>query len=265
MAVMPLAGSAQTAAPITLKPGDVISSSVLNSLFTLVYQNSQLPSVAFLIGTWNCTETLGGQWLFLNNGSGGNYTIDASGLFATRTNTYTFQAGASPNALTLTTSNGYPLWLDATPWNNYPAAIAPNTRLMTTLNLQAPSGRVPDTDYLFTSVGDNVFTLIQTAAVDITGTCHKTSIPPLPVNGLTAAVTGQSVALAWTDANTDQTGYVVQRSSNATWTTISTISSAATVSYTDTGLAAGTYQYQVLATNSYGTSIGSSVVQSVIP
>jgi hypothetical protein len=129
MLVMPLASSAQTAAPITLKPGDVISSSVLNSLFTLVYQNSQLPSVAFLIGTWNCTETLGGEWLFLYGGATGNYTIDASGLFATRTNTYTFAAGASPNALNLSTSNGYPLEFDATPWNNYPAAIAPNTEL----------------------------------------------------------------------------------------------------------------------------------------
>src|ERR1035441_5151100 len=86
--VMPLAGSAQIAAPITLKPGDVISSSVLNSLFTLVYQNSQLPSVSFLTGTWNCTEILGGIWLWANNGGSGlNYTVDASGLFATRMNT----------------------------------------------------------------------------------------------------------------------------------------------------------------------------------
>src|ERR1017187_9547206 len=85
--VMPLPGSAQTAAPITLKPGDVISSSVLNSLFTLVYQNSQLPSAAFVIGTWNCIESRGGGNLLIYGV--GNYTIDASGLFATRTNTYT--------------------------------------------------------------------------------------------------------------------------------------------------------------------------------
>jgi len=71
----------------------------------------------------------------------------------------------------------------------------------------------------------------------------------------------------WVDSNTDQTGYIVQRSADngSTWATIATISDPATLTYVDTGLTSGTYEYSVLATNTYGSSISSTVVGATIP
>jgi hypothetical protein len=258
--LVPLAIKAVTTVPITFNKGDVISASVLNNLFARVNSSTQLPTATRLIGVWTCTETRGGG-AGNANGVGGNFTMDASTLFATRTNTYTITAGATSNALYLSTSNGYPLRYDPTPWTNAPIALAPNTRILTT----AAAGQPVDM-YVITSIGNNQFELTEVAQGN-SGTCVQTGVPPLPPTTLAIAYSNGSATLTWTDANADNTGYIVQRStdSGTTWTTINTITSAATLTYTDTGLTSGTtYQYQVLATNTNGNSIGSSVVQAAL-
>ena len=82
--------------------------------------------------------------------------------------------------------------------------------------------------------------------------------PPTAPTGLGATATSSSsISLTWTDNSSNESNFVVQRSttSGSGFTTISTLGAGAT-SYADTtGLSASTtYYYQVYATNSAGDS-----------
>jgi len=74
--------------------------------------------------------------------------------------------------------------------------------------------------------------------------------PPAP-SGLTAtAASTTQINLAWTDNNSDETGFKVYRNG-----TLVTTTAADAITYNDTGLTCGTtYNYQVKATNGSGDS-----------
>jgi len=93
------------------------------------------------------------------------------------------------------------------------------------------------------------------------------TIVPLVINSvaapsnLTAAKSGTSVNLAWTDNATNETAYVVSRSTDGgtTWTTAATVGADATT-YTDATSSAGqTVSYRVQASNATATSAWSNV------
>jgi len=89
------------------------------------------------------------------------------------------------------------------------------------------------------------------------------TVPAAP-GGLQATVASTSqINLAWTESSTSQTGFSVQQSTDgSTFTQIAT-TSASTMSYSATGLSAGTtYYYRVTASNSAGSSGYSSVVNA---
>ena len=84
------------------------------------------------------------------------------------------------------------------------------------------------------------------------------ALPPRAPSNLTAAVTGsgngRQVVLAWADNSANETGFAIQRATDATgpWTTIATVG-ANVVTYADPiGNTNTVYFYQVLATNSVG-------------
>jgi FtsP/CotA-like multicopper oxidase with cupredoxin domain len=96
---------------------------------------------------------------------------------------------------------------------------------------------------------------------------------PTPSN-LTASLqangTGVQVRLSWTDNNTNETGYVVQRSTDGvTFTQIATPgphSGSGAVTYIDTTVEFGvTYTYRVAAVTPFGTSGSSNTAQVVVP
>ncbi|MCC6547623.1 fibronectin type III domain-containing protein, partial [Candidatus Sumerlaeota bacterium] len=90
-----------------------------------------------------------------------------------------------------------------------------------------------------------------------------TTLPNAPAapGGLSAATAGQSqVDLAWTDNSTNETGFIIARSttSGGPYTDIFTTAANATT-YSNTGLsAATTYYYVVRATNTGGNSANSA-------
>ncbi|WP_346779694.1 glycoside hydrolase family 9 protein [Streptomyces sp. S3(2020)] len=90
--------------------------------------------------------------------------------------------------------------------------------------------------------------------------------PPSTPTGLTAAsATAGSVALSW-NAATDDTGvsgYDVLRAAGASGGSFAQVASTATTSFTDTGLAAGTYRYQVRARDAAGNTSAASTAVSV--
>src|SRR5204863_5949320 len=85
---------------------------------------------------------------------------------------------------------------------------------------------------------------------------------------LTATVvTATQVNLAWTDNSANEAGFIIQRSGNdgRSWSQIATVAANGT-SYSDTTAHKNqTYQYRVLAYNSFGNSAWSNVVTARTP
>lgn len=103
-----------------------------------------------------------------------------------------------------------------------------------------------------------------------------TTDPPLPdtedpstPGGVTTSVTGSAVALSWT-ASTDNvavTGYAVYRGTASGFVTdaSSKVADVTGTSYTNSGLAAGTYYYKVTAVDAAGNvSAASAAVEAVV-
>jgi FtsP/CotA-like multicopper oxidase with cupredoxin domain/fibronectin type 3 domain-containing protein len=85
-------------------------------------------------------------------------------------------------------------------------------------------------------------------------------LPTAPTNLQAVLQSGPQVALTWTDAATDQTGYVVQRSidGGASWADLATL--GLTTSYVDSPAIGQTYVYQVVAVNLVGRSLPTNAV-----
>ncbi len=115
--------------------------------------------------------------------------------------------------------------------------------------------------------GDNQFEVFsfRTLQAGSSITCDKTNIPPEIPEETTVSISGNSVTLTWKDKSEDETGFTVLRRDTleGQWQKIANVDSATdigtTVTYTDTGLSAGTYWYRVQAENANGKSLGSNV------
>jgi titin len=89
-------------------------------------------------------------------------------------------------------------------------------------------------------------------------------LPAAPTNLATGTVTTKSVVLTWTDNATNETGFKIQRSTNATFAkgvSSTTVNKPNLTTRTMTGLRKNkTYYYRVAAHNKYGNSEWSNVV-----
>ena len=94
----------------------------------------------------------------------------------------------------------------------------------------------------------------STSAASVSATID-TSLPNAPTN-LTATVSGDSVALSW-DTIGDATSYKVYRDG-------SLLGSVSSNSFTDSGLADGTYFYEVTAVNTNGESTSKASVSATV-
>jgi hypothetical protein len=95
----------------------------------------------------------------------------------------------------------------------------------------------------------------------------RKNTPPAPADALSATVNSSGgVSLTWTDQSSDETGFKIQYKTSAKGSWATAITTAAnSISYTLSGLTAGTYWIRVIATNTYGDAISSSEVQAVVP
>jgi len=246
---IPLVIKAADTIPLSFNKGDIISASVFNALLANVNNVvSGFKTGADIAGTWACTT------YSARTGCITGFVGTGGGVLSYKTQNITFSCNSG--ACTATASSFYPGSCQgggslsqpyelngnimASGWGIYGVQKLSPTKFVWQIN-----SSLPQMEYVI---------------------CNQNNAVPSAVNNLTATVNSGSVVLVWTDTNADQTGYIVQRSSDGgnTWTTISTISSAGTMTYTDTGLSSGSYQYQVIATNSNGNSIGSSVVPATI-
>jgi hypothetical protein len=97
------------------------------------------------------------------------------------------------------------------------------------------------------------------SAYSNTATATTGSPPPqpaaAPTNLVATPLSPTSTRLDWTDNSSNEAGFALERSPDASFAAATTVTLPAnTVTYTDTGLADGTYFYRVKATGSDGTS-----------
>jgi hypothetical protein len=104
--------------------------------------------------------------------------------------------------------------------------------------------------------GTYAFPVFTAEAVsDVLNTTPPPAVPAAPT-GVTATLeAGPQVNLTWTDASSDETSFLIQRSTDGiTFSDLATVG-AGVVSYMDTAVTAGTtYTYQVAAVNAGGAS-----------
>ena len=266
--LVPLAIKAVDTIPLTFNKGDVVSAGVMNNLFTRINAATNPIVSSDLIGTWTVTQVVPYTGQPGNGGCRGNNTCNitgttdaADGMSRSRTDTVTIsQNGATLNYSQAAVASFVQSWTNSA--ESGTVSILAETAIFKSGGgysyfyvKKKSANRIVLQDI---EPGSNSFNMVI---------LDKQNTVPLPVTTLAIAYANGSATLTWTDANADNTGYIVQRSvdSGTTWTTINTITSAATLTYTDTGLTTGTtYQYQVIATNANGNSIGSSVVQAAL-
>jgi fibronectin type 3 domain-containing protein len=109
---------------------------------------------------------------------------------------------------------------------------------------------VPPGTYYYKVTAEDAAGNVSAASNEVSTTIADTTAPTAPT-ALAATATGNSIGLSWT-ASTDDVGvtrYNVHRATTAgfTPTTANRIAQPTGASYTDTGLAAGTYYYKVTA------------------
>ena len=92
------------------------------------------------------------------------------------------------------------------------------------------------------------------------------SVPAAPSNLVATAISSTQINLTWTDNATNETGFTIQRATNAAFTTglnTITLNAANQTVYTNTGRAPSTtYYYRVQAFNAEGPSAWSNVASA---
>ncbi|WP_379969305.1 fibronectin type III domain-containing protein [Ectobacillus sp. sgz5001026] len=102
-----------------------------------------------------------------------------------------------------------------------------------------------NTDYSYQIIAYNA----KGETVSNAAVAQGVPLPPADPTNLSAILSGTQVNLAWTDNATNETNYIVERSTDGTnFTVISTLG-AGSVSYSDPNITPGTYTYRVKAVN----------------
>jgi hypothetical protein len=132
----------------------------------------------------------------------------------------------------------------------------------------ADSGLAAGTTYSYrVSAKNGAGTSTPTTLATATTEAGLVTVPMAPSNLILTTNSASSIGLAWTDNSTNETGFVVQRQTGTSgiWTTLTTTTAGATT-FTDTTVLPNTeYSYQVLATNSAGTSSASNTDSATTP
>src|SRR5262249_30085310 len=96
----------------------------------------------------------------------------------------------------------------------------------------------------------------------------QVAAPAAPTNLAATAVSPAQVNLTWADNSANETGFVVERATNSSFTAGLTAANlwANATAYSATGLAAGTtYWFRVRATSAGGASANSNVASATTP
>jgi FtsP/CotA-like multicopper oxidase with cupredoxin domain len=145
------------------------------------------------------------------------------------------------------------------------------------------TGNVTFTDTTLPKATASVTYTYQVAAVNPIGSSafsNTASIlvpmvtpPAAPTSLVAALVAGPQIKLTWNDASNNESGFIIQRSTDGVnFTQVATapgLAATGSVSWTDTSITKSavnvTYSYRVAATNSAGTSAFSNTASALVP
>lgn len=237
---IPLALKAVEMIPTSFKEGDIISASVINEILSRINTVQRgFESTDELNGTWTCKvygTSMGDENMCTADGSMLKYKL-ATLTFNGTAKTYNWQ-----NLMPFNSCSGS---------NTSGSYEVRGGMLLTRAGIYDIKMRSP-----------SEFTWRGEAGEPGLAHCTKNEMPPAPVNQLVAAVSDKAVTLTWVDQSNDESGFKVQRKvlGSTDYVTVG-VANANTATYADIVQNAGTYQYRVLSTNSYGDSISSSVIE----
>jgi hypothetical protein len=206
----------------------------------------------------------------------GNYTFtvtikDSSGLTTTSSVNVTVNQtqtsiGVTPS--TTSVADGKTQQLTATALDQFGLAMKTQPTSWT-WSLASGSGLV-STGGLYTAPGSGSGSA-KVQAADTTSSSGAATVsygtsPSAPSNLAVTSSTRSQVNLSWTDNSGNESGFIIQRSTNnATWTQVGSVAAGAT-KFTDRNVKRNTtYYYRVYAWNSYGNSGYSNVASTVTP
>jgi uncharacterized lipoprotein YddW (UPF0748 family) len=190
---------------------------------------------------------------------------------------YVIQPPAAPSGLTATAVSSSQInlsWTDnASNERNYIVARAttsggPYTDIATlgvNVTSYTDTGLNPATTYYYVVRASN--SAGTSANSNQASATTVSAVPAAPSNLTATSVSSSQINLSWTDNSTNESNFVVARSttSGGPYTDIATLA-ANTTSYSDTGLTPGTtYYYVVRATNAGGASANSNQASATTP
>jgi Glycoside hydrolase family 44/PA14 domain/Fibronectin type III domain len=160
-------------------------------------------------------------------------------------------------------------------WNAAPTADSYNVYRGTASGGEAllQSG-ITGTTFTDTAVTNGTTYHYQVTAVNAAGESSRSAEVsarpqlPAPSNLRAAVISGSQIDLTWTDNSAAETGFVLERATNSTFTSgfQSTTLGPNTTSASATGLAGGvTYWFRVRATSANGPSVNSNTVSATTP
>jgi len=115
--------------------------------------------------------------------------------------------------------------------------------------------------------GGNIKVTASADGLTGTATVSYGTVPAAPSNLKATAVSARQVNLTWTDNSSNETGFIIQRSTNngSSWVQIATVGVNVTT-YSDTTVQKKhTYEYRVIAYNAFGNSSPSNMATITTP
>jgi subtilase family serine protease len=202
----------------------------------------------------------------------GNYTFnvtitDSGGLTVTSSTTVTVQqkvtsVGVTPGSATLATNGAQQFQATARDQFGNAMSTQPSfTWSMTGIGTLSGTG-------MYTAPSSTGSATVQATGGGLSGSASVTvtGVPAAPTNLKATAVSNHQVTLSWQESSTNQTSFIIQRSTNGhNWSQIGTVGGT-TTTYQDNTVSGGkTYYYRVAASSSAGTSGWSNTATVVTP
>jgi subtilase family serine protease len=288
LVVQGLVGSTTSSGPTVTSPASAGSSAVTGTSTTLTVGATDSASSS-LTYTWSATTVPTGATTptFSVNGTAaassttvtfyqaGTYTFkvtitDAFGM--TNTSTVNVTVNQTLSSISITPSPAYvgdgtSQQLTASALDQFGKAMT--TQPAFTWSLVSGSGTLSSSGLYTAPASGTGSATVKASASGVTGsdTVNYGTAPAAPTNLNATSVQANSVALSWTNNATNQTGFVIQRSSNggASWTTVGTVGANATSFIDGTVNKHKTYIYRVYAINNYGNSGYSNLLTVTTP
>lgn len=251
-----------------VEPGDIISADILNELFEQLHDIQKgFSSPAELVGTWSCDAFYTSHpkiYPHPDYSVSNEWTISEDGLTMSLTGaTITFSDNGD-GTYSFTTSAPNPFhYVDSGSFSS-PFELVSNWFFYQREYVVNGENRKSFPYYSIEKIGENRFIFRKEGAGGqrpLILSCTNQNVAPIRPTNLTAASSGLTVNLTWTDNSHDETGFKILRKTSLTDVFSETAAVGADVTgFSDTVGQAGDYWYRVKATNENGDSFGSNLV-----